>query len=93
MLRKNSGESISYPFAFGIEGLSNLEIHLQLGSMWNFPQFPQKFCKFFDTNWGDRLKGIQERRKATPKTSPETPKTSPGTGKLIDVWESSHLIQ
>ena len=24
MLRKNSGESISYPFAFGIEGLSNL---------------------------------------------------------------------
>ena len=26
VLRKHSGESISYPFAFGIEGLSNVEI-------------------------------------------------------------------
>ena len=26
VLRKNSGESISYPFAFGIEGLSNSNI-------------------------------------------------------------------
>ena len=27
VLRKNSGESISYPFAFGIEGLSNLKLY------------------------------------------------------------------
>ena len=29
VLRKNSGESISYPFAFGIEGLSNYCILLE----------------------------------------------------------------
>ena len=32
VLRKNSGESISYPFAFGIEGLSNFNIYRRLFS-------------------------------------------------------------
>ena len=43
VLRKNSGESISYPFAFGIEGLSN-SIYRRLFSFTKSHKGPEKVC-------------------------------------------------
>ena len=43
VLRKNSGESISYPFAFGIEGFSN-SIYRRLFSFTKSHKGPERVC-------------------------------------------------
>ena len=42
VLRKNSGESISYPFAFGIEGLSNFQYIDAFFHLQNLTKAPKK---------------------------------------------------
>ena len=45
VLRKNSGESISYPFAFGIEGLSNFfEDRTAIFAKFSKFEISQNFC-------------------------------------------------
>ena len=45
VLRKNSGESISYPFAFGIEGLSNSGFRAKFQKIVMCVAFSIKFAK------------------------------------------------